>query len=77
MYIVLQRGLIVGSHPFFRQNFPLDKFYIYIIQKCQQVANNDLQLRITLSKCVAISQKLQITFCILNPALYLYLYTPK
>ena len=29
MYILLQNGLIFGSHPCFRQNFPLDKFYIY------------------------------------------------
>ena len=30
--------------------------------------NNDSQLRITLPKCVAISQKLRITFHFLNPA---------
>ena len=41
------------------------------MQKCKYFANYDSQLRITLPKCVAISQKLRIAFRFLNPAVYL------
>ena len=50
---------------------------MYMMQKCKYVAKNDSQLQMTLPKCVAISQKLQISFRFLNPALYIYIYCPK
>ena len=42
---------------------------MYMMQKSEYVANNDSQLRITLPKYIAISQKLRITFCFLNSTL--------
>ena len=48
-------------------------------QKCEYVANNDLQLQIMMRNCeslcisVAILQKFRITFRFLNPTLYIVL----
>ena len=47
---------------------------MYMMQKCEYVANYDSQLRITLPKCVSISQKLRITFRFLNLA-YIHTHT--
>ena len=50
---------------------------MYMMQKCDYIANYDSQLQITLPKCGAISQKLRITFLNLHSMyiLYTYIYT--
>ena len=48
------------------------------MQKCEQIANNDSQLRITLPKCVAIVTRLPKngeSLPLLNPALHTHIHT--
>ena len=60
--MVSQKDLFLGSSLLFKTK---------MTQKCEYVANYDSQLRITLPKCIAISQKMRTTYCFLNPALYI------